>query len=150
MLIDRLAVLNYSESSVSDSNFYQIYKKKSIKYHSKTLYFSLQLFIYLFVTKSCLCVPYCVRILFNKTLFFMPFIEYFLCIVFVAINPDKTISLHSNGNQCGNQCCGSGPFFFGSGSGPANPVFKIRIRIRLTPKRPDPTGSGSGSFLDMF
>ena len=36
--------------------------------------------------------------------------------------------------------------FFGSGSGSADPVFKIRIR--LTPKRPDPTGSGS--FLVMF
>ena len=36
------------------------------------------------------------------------------------------------------QCCGSGPFFSGSGS--ADPIFEIRIqiRIRVTQKRPDP------------
>ena len=59
------------------------------------------------------------------------------------------------------QICGSGPFFFGSGS--ADSVFQIRIRIRVTlkgrirpdpdpdpgdPKRPDQTRSGS--YLDMF
>ena len=40
--------------------------------------------------------------------------------------------------------------FFGSRSGSADPVLKIRIRIRIrmTQKRPDPTGSGS--YLDVF
>ena len=52
------------------------------------------------------------------------------------------------------QCCGSGPFFSGSGFGSADPVFKIRIWIQIwvTQKRLDPTGSrsGSGSHLHMF
>ena len=39
------------------------------------------------------------------------------------------------------QCCGSGPFFFGSGFSNTDPD-------PGDPKRPDPTGSGS--YLDMF
>ena len=48
------------------------------------------------------------------------------------------------------KCSVADPVNFFSGSGSADPVFKIRIRIRVTPKRPDPTGSESGSYLEMF
>ena len=33
--------------------------------------------------------------------------------------------------SCFYQCCGSGPIFFGSGSGSADPVLKFRIRILM-------------------